>query len=244
MRRLRTEIARLKSSRATVIVQGESGTGKEIVARAIHDLSTRAKGPYVTFNCAAVPRELFEGQLFGYRRGAFTGAVADHPGVIRAASGGTLFLDEIGELPLDVQPKLLRFLENREVLPLGESHAIQVDVRCIAATHQDLARRVHDGKFREDLYYRLQVVPLAIPPLRDRPEDIVAIARHFVRLLTPPQVEPPVLAPDALARLVAHRWPGNVRELRNVIERSLAFTPLPRALTASHLRIQAPGRTA
>jgi len=237
MRKLRAEIARLGSSRATVILYGESGTGKEVLARAIHDLSSRAKGPYVTFNCAAIPRDLFEGQLFGYRRGAFTGAQADHPGVIRAANGGTLFLDEVGELPLELQPKLLRFLENREILPLGESRPIEVDVRTIAATHQDLAQGVRQGRFREDLYYRLQVVPLGIPPLRDRPDDVVALARHFVRTLTPEGAEPPVLAPDALSRLAAHTWPGNVRELRNVIERALAFAPLPRVLTAAHFRI-------
>ena len=238
MRRLRSEIARLGSARATVILQGESGTGKEVVARAIHDLSARKQGPYVTFNCAAVPRELFEGQLFGYRRGAFTGAHADHAGVISSANGGTLFLDEIGELPLELQPKLLRFLENGEIHPLGEARAIQVDVRVIAATHQDLARRVREGKFREDLYYRLQVVPLTIPPLRERPEDVAALARWFVKTLAPKGAEPPAIAPDALAQLASHSWPGNVRELRNVVERALAFAPLPRVLSASHLRIR------
>ncbi|HZA50056.1 MAG TPA: sigma-54 factor interaction domain-containing protein, partial [Myxococcaceae bacterium] len=163
LRRLKAELARLSGSRGTIIVTGESGTGKEVIARAIHELSRRASRPYVTFNSAAVPRELFEGQLFGYRKGAFTGATADHPGVIRAAHGGTLFLDEIGELPIDVQPKLLRFLENGEVLPLGERTPVQVDVRVIAATHRDLLQRVREGKFREDLYYRLQVIPLHIP---------------------------------------------------------------------------------
>ncbi len=240
MRRLRAEIGRLGKSRATVILQGESGTGKEVIAKAIHDLSQRASGPYITFNCAAVPRDLFEGQLFGYRRGAFTGALSDHPGVIRVAHGGTLFLDEIGELPLELQAKLLRFLENREILPLGEAKSIEVDVRTIAATHQDLQQRVREGRFREDLFYRLQVVPLTIAPLRERPEDIAALARHFVRMLTPSDAETPVLAPDAIARLAQHSWPGNVRELRNVIERTLAFSPLPRVLTASHLRLEMP----
>ena len=237
MRRLRGELARLSASRSTIIVTGESGVGKEVVARAIHALSTRSTHPFVAFNCAAVPRDLFEGQLFGYKKGAFTGAVANHPGVIRGASGGTLFLDEVGELPLDVQPKLLRFLENGEMSPLGESRPLNVDVRIVAATHRDLAALVREGRFREDLYYRLHVVPLHVPPLRERPEDLLALARHFVRANTPAGSDPPVLAPDAVARLAAHAWPGNVRELRNVIERSMAFAPLPAVLTAKHVRL-------
>ncbi|HSP79169.1 MAG TPA: sigma-54 factor interaction domain-containing protein, partial [Myxococcaceae bacterium] len=175
MRQLQSELAGLSASRATVIVTGESGSGKEVVARALHQLSSRAERPYVAFNCAAVPRELFEGQLFGYRRGAYTGAAADHPGVIRTAHGGTLFLDEIGELPLEVQPKLLRFLENGEVFPLGETRPEQVDVRVVAATHRDLDQLVREGLFREDLYYRLQVVPVRVPPLRERREDVIAL---------------------------------------------------------------------
>ncbi|HET7757677.1 MAG TPA: sigma 54-interacting transcriptional regulator, partial [Steroidobacteraceae bacterium] len=237
MRQLKADLVRLSRSRSTVIITGESGSGKEVIARAIHDLSTRAGKPYIPFNCAAVPRELFEGQLFGYRKGAFTGAATDQPGVLRAADGGTVLLDEIGELPLDVQPKLLRFLENGEILPLGERKPIKLDVRVIAATFRDLDQLVRDRSFREDLFYRLQVVPLRVPPLRERPDDVLALARHFVRLLTPTGHEPPVLAPDALAALNAHRWPGNVRELRNVIERSLAFEPVPPVLGAEHLRI-------
>jgi tetratricopeptide (TPR) repeat protein len=237
MRRLKSELSRLSGSRATIIVTGESGTGKEVVARAIHDLSRRAAHPYVTFNSAAVPRELFEGQLFGYKKGAFTGATTDHPGVIRAAEGGTLFLDEIGELPLDIQPKLLRFLENSEVLPLGERKPVQVDVRVIAATHRDLLQLVREGKFREDLYYRLQVIPVNIAPLRERREDVVALARFFIRKLTPPGATPPLLTPEAELKLMSHPWPGNVRELRNVIERSLAFDPLPSLLGVEDLRL-------
>ncbi|WNG33106.1 sigma-54-dependent Fis family transcriptional regulator [Archangium violaceum] len=237
MQRLKAELAGLSGSRATVIVTGESGSGKEVVARGLHRLSARSERPYVAFNCAAVPRELFEGQLFGYRRGAYTGATADHPGVIRTAHGGTLFLDEIGELPLEVQPKLLRFLENGEIFPLGETRPVQVDVRVIAATHRDLGKLVREGRFREDLYYRLQVVPVRVPPLRERREDILALARHFIAQLTPEGQEPPTLGPDAMAALVAHPWPGNVRELRNVIERSLAFGPLPAVLGADRLRI-------
>ena len=240
MRKLRAEIARLAGSRATVIISGESGSGKEVVARAIHDASDRAGKSYMPFNCSTVPRDLFEGQLFGYRRGAFTGATSDHPGVIRAADGGTLFLDEIAELPLDVQPKLLRFLENSEVFPLGENKPVKVDVRIIAATHRDLAELTRQGRFREDLYYRLQVVPIVVPPLRERQADIPVLARHFARELSHGQ-EPPVFAPDALAALLAHPWRGNVRELRNVIERVLAFSPRPDVLNARHLRLAPEG---
>jgi tetratricopeptide (TPR) repeat protein len=237
MRRLRADLVRLAGSRATVIVTGESGTGKEVVARAIHDLSSRAGRPYVAFNCAAIPRDLFEGQLFGHRKGAFTGATSDQPGTIRAADGGTLFLDEIGELPLDVQPKLLRFLENGEVSPLGEHRPISVDVRVVAATHRDLEALVRQGTFREDLFFRLQVIRLRVAPLRDRREDIAALARHFARELGP-KGRSPVLAPDALAALTAHSWPGNVREVRNVIERTLAYAPDAVVLTAADLRLE------
>jgi len=236
MRRLRADLVRLAGSRATVIITGESGTGKEVVARAIHDLSSRAGRPYVAFNCAAVPRDLFEGQLFGHRKGAFTGATSDQQGTIRAADGGTLFLDEIGELPLDVQPKLLRFLENGEVSPLGERRPVSVDVRVVAATHRDLEVLLRQGKFREDLFFRLQVIPLRVPPLRDRKEDVAALARHFVREFGP-KGRAPVLAPDALAALGSHTWPGNVRELRNVIERTLAYAPEVAVLTAADLRL-------
>jgi predicted ATP-dependent protease len=236
MRKLRAELGRLANSRATVIINGESGSGKEVVARAIHKLSSRSHGPYIPFNCAGVPRDLFEGQLFGYRRGAFTGASSDHPGVIRAAEGGTLFLDEIAELPLDIQPKLLRFLENTEILPLGEHRPLAVDVRVIAATHRDLGELVRQGRFREDLYYRLQVVPILVPPLRERPADIPVLARYFAQELCPDGA-PPVFAPDAIAALLASPWRGNVRELRNVIERALAYSPRPEVLSARHLKI-------
>ncbi|MFO0737213.1 MAG: sigma-54 dependent transcriptional regulator [Labilithrix sp.] len=237
MRAVRDEVKRLAASRATVVIQGESGAGKEVVARALHDLSTRAAGPYLPFNCAAVPRELFEGQLFGYRRGAFTGATRDHPGVLGSADGGTIFLDEIGELPLDVQPKLLRFLENGEIFPLGVDRPRIVDVRVIAATHRDLGAMVRDRRFREDLYYRLQVIALRIPPLRDRREDIAPLARRFLEQLS--KGDPPVIAPDAMAKLQAHAWPGNVRELRNVIERAIAYSPRPAILRAAHIRLVA-----
>lgn len=239
LKRLKADLGRLSGSRSTVIITGESGTGKEVVARALHELSSRRERPYVAFNCAAVPRDLFEGQLFGYRKGAFTGATSDQPGVLRAALGGTVFLDEIGELPLELQPKLLRFLENGEILPLGETRPTHVDVRIVVATHRDLAQWVREGKFREDLFYRLHVVPLRIPPLRERPEDIIPLTLHFLSHLTAPGENPPVLAPDALTALVTHPWPGNVRELRNVIERAMAFAPIPTVITADHLRISA-----
>ncbi len=243
-RRLKRELAQLSRSSATILITGESGSGKEVVARAVHDLSARARKPYVAFNCASVPRDLFEGQLFGYKRGAFTGAATDSPGVIRAADGGTVFLDEIGELPLDTQPKLLRFLENGEVFPLGEQKPRRVDVRVLAATHRDLGRLVREGLFREDLYYRLNVVPLHVPPLRERTEDIVALAKMFIARLgadegqgPEPVATTPELGTDAIRALEAHTWPGNVRELRNVIERAMAYAPIPQVLHAEHLRI-------
>jgi hydrogenase-4 transcriptional activator len=241
MRSLRRDISRLGRSDATVLISGDSGTGKEVVAHAIHRLSKRSGKPYVTLNCSAVPRELFEAQLFGHRKGAFTGAINSHPGVIRAAHKGTLFLDEIGDLPLELQPKLLRFLENSEILPVGEQETLMVDVRVIAATHKDLEEMVAKGLFREDLFYRLQVVPLSIPPLRERKDDILALARSFVQNLTPPGDKPPSLSPDAVATLFQHSWPGNVRELRNVMARALAFSPVPPILTSKHLRIERAG---
>ncbi len=238
MRVLRDQVVKLRRSKATVLLHGESGSGKEVVARAVHDASARSDKPYVAFNCAALPRELFEGQLFGYRKGAFTGANANHAGVIREADGGTLFLDEIGELPLDVQPKLLRFLENGEILPLGESKSLRVDVRIVAATHRDLQAMASSGKFREDLYYRLNVVRLQIPPLRERPDDVSALSRRFVEQLTPAGTAPPRLGPEALAALRQHPLPGNARELRNLLERALAFEPLPPVLQPRHLGLE------
>jgi hypothetical protein len=236
MRSVRAEIARLAVSRATVVIHGEPGAGKESIARAIHAMSTRAKMPFVAFDCAAAPLDLFEGQLFGHRRGAFPGATRDQPGALRAAEGGTIFLADIGALPLDVQPKLLRFLESGEILPLGEKRPSIVDVRVLAATHRDLAALVAEQRFRDDLYYRLQVVTLRVPPLRDRREDIAPLTRQFLRELAT-SASPPVLAPDAIAKLVAYDFPGNVPELRSVIERALAYSPAPRVLRAEHLQV-------
>jgi transcriptional regulator with XRE-family HTH domain/predicted ATP-dependent protease len=236
-RHLKQEIARLSRSNATILISGESGSGKEVVARAVHDLSLRSDKPYLTFNCASVPRELFESQLFGHRKGAFTGAVSDNLGVIRAADGGTLFLDEIGELPLETQPKLLRFLENAEVLPVGEQRPRRVNVRVLSATHRDLGRLVSEGGFREDLYYRLNVVPIRVPALRERREDIAALARLFISRLCADGQAVPTIGPDAVRALESHAWPGNVRELRNVIERAMAYAPVPSLLSRAHLRM-------
>ncbi len=212
MREVVKAIGRLTDSQATVLITGETGTGKEIVARALHRHGSRATHPFVAVNCAAIPAGLLESELFGHRRGAFTGAVADAPGSVRAADRGTLFLDEIGDMDAAMQAKLLRVLETREVVPVGGNRPIAVDVRIIAATHRDLAQRVAEGKFREDLYYRLGVVPLHLPPLRERLADILPLAERF---LGPGRT----LSSAAAARLLAHPWPGNVRELRNAMER-------------------------
>ncbi len=205
------------------MVRGETGTGKDVIAEEIHALSRRAQQPFIAVNVTAVPREMLEGQLFGYRRGAFTGAVADAKGLIREAEGGTLFIDEIGELSPDLQPKLLRFLESGEIQPLGERPQ-RVDVRIVAATNAQLDKLVRDGRFREDLYYRLNVVSLTIPPLRERREEVPTLLNHFLtqhakdagKLI-------PQLSPQALERLAAYDWPGNVRQLTNELKRIVAL---------------------
>jgi DNA-binding NtrC family response regulator len=216
MREVVKAIGRLADSSTTVLITGETGTGKEIVARALHRYGSRAAHPFVAVNCAAIPAGLLESELFGHRRGAFTGAVADVTGSIRAADRGTLFLDEIGDMDAAMQAKLLRVLETREVVPVGGNQPIAVDVRIIAATHRDLVLRAAEGKFREDLYYRLGVVPLHLPPLRERLADILPLAERF---LSPGRM----LSAASAARLLAHPWPGNVRELRNAIERVAAL---------------------
>lgn len=209
---------------ASVLITGESGTGKEIVARAVHRFSNRTGRPFVPFNCTAVPRDLMESQLFGYRRGAFTGAERDHPGLIRAAKDGTLFLDEVGELGLDLQPKLLRFLESGEVTPLGESEVMTVNVRVVAATNANLERLVHEGRFRADLFYRLQVIPIAIPPLRERRDEIPHLTRHFVARAAVEFGKGHLRIDDeAMELLVLHGWPGNVRQLNNELRRIVAL---------------------
>jgi two-component system, NtrC family, response regulator AtoC len=228
MQRLRATIDRVAATRSTVLVVGESGTGKELVARAIHDASPRRGCRFVAVNCAAIPGTLLESELFGHRRGAFTDAVRDKPGLFEDADGGTLFLDEIGELPLALQSKLLRALQDGEIRRVGDTASIKVDVRLVAATLRDLADDVREGRFREDLYYRLNVLPVSIPPLRERTEDIPLLARFFAQRHSARhhlgEVE---LSDVAIEALVRQPWPGNVRELENVIERAVVLADGP-----------------
>lgn len=204
----------------SVLITGETGTGKDLMAHAIHEASARNKQAFIALNCAALPENLVESELFGHKRGAFTGAVEDRLGHLRSAHDGTLFLDEIGELPLAAQAKLLRFLESGEIMPVGESHNIKINVRIIAATHQDLAKLVHEGRFRDDLYYRLQVVPMEMPSLRERSGDIdMLLNRFLLHFSGEHQLPLPKLSQEARTALRRYTWPGNVRELRNLSER-------------------------
>ena len=218
-------IARVGASTASVLVTGESGTGKELVARAIHYNSPRVRKPFVGVNLAAIPETLIESELFGHKRGAFTDARSDHAGLFVEADGGTIFLDEIGELPPPLQAKLLRVLQERELRPLGATRSEKVDVRVVAATNRDLEERMRSGQFREDLYYRLNVIHVALPPLRARPEDIVPLAEHFLAAarLRATAANARVISPAAAKALLGYPWPGNVRELENVIERAVAL---------------------
>ncbi|MDQ3908487.1 MAG: sigma-54 dependent transcriptional regulator, partial [Acidobacteriota bacterium] len=230
------EVHKIRSSDVTVLVTGESGTGKELVARAIHSLSSRRAKVFVPFNCTAVPKELSDAYLFGYRKGSFTGAVSDSPGVIRAAAGGTLFLDEIGDLPLDIQPKLLRFLQEGEIQPLGEQRPIKVDVRIIAATNTDLEQMVADGRFREDLYYRLNVIRLRVPPLRERRPEIPVIANHYINHFAGKFGRDQMrFSPEAMDLLMVYDWPGNVRQLLNEIQRVAARAESGATITPDQL---------
>jgi len=211
-------------SDASVFIQGASGTGKELLARAIHRASSRAGRPFVAVNCAAIPENLLESELFGHRKGSFTGAVYDHKGLIPAADGGTLFLDEIGDMPLALQAKVLRVLQDKEVRAVGATQGVAVDVRVISATHRDLESHMKEGRFREDLYYRLNVVSLVLPPLAERREDIVPLATHYLRSTAARyRKNVQAFAPEALQVLVAAPWPGNVRQLINVIEQTVAL---------------------
>jgi len=221
MRRVLKAVATVAPTDSTVLIGGETGTGKELIARAIHDRSRRRSRPFVTLNCAAIPSGLLESELFGHEKGAFTGALARRVGRFELANGGTLFLDEIGDIPPDLQPKLLRVLQEQAFERLGSTQTIRVGVRLIAATNLDLATMVAEKRFRSDLYYRLNVFPIAIPPLRDRREDILALVDHFMRLYAGRlnrRVEP--VSPSALKALTEYDWPGNVRELANVVERA------------------------
>jgi len=223
------KIERVGKTPARVLVTGENGTGKELVARALHAQSTRADGPFVEVNCAAIPSELIESELFGHMKGSFTGAVSDRAGKFEQADGGTLFLDEIGDMSLAAQAKVLRVLQDNVVTRIGGAKQIEVDVRVLAATNKTLEAEIAEGRFREDLFYRLNVVPIHVPPLRERREDIPLLVAHFVNVLTNREgVAPRTMAPEAVERLAQLEWPGNVRELRNTIERLLILAAGPR----------------
>jgi DNA-binding NtrC family response regulator len=224
MKRLAAQIETVAASDAAVLITGENGTGKEVVARNLHAMSDRADGPFVTVNCAAIPDELIESELFGHEKGSFTGAFERRVGHFEAANGGTLFLDEIAELPLPLQAKLLRALQDGEVRRIGETRAFAVDVRIITATHRDLLDHVRRGAFREDLYYRLKVLTLTVPPLRERREDVVPLARQFLAELAPALLG---FTPAAEQTLERHAWPGNVRELRNAVQHGAALARGP-----------------
>ena len=229
-------LARLVAPRqTTVLITGETGTGKELVARGIHQISPRAKNPFVVVNCAAIPEQLLEAELFGHARGAFTGAVQSRLGRIHVAHGGTLFLDEVGELPLSMQAKLLRFLQDGEVQRLGSSDVFRVDVRVISATNMNLLRSVQENQFRQDLYYRLAVFPLELPPLRQRKEDIVPMAAQFLDTLSDQAGIPAKqLSPSAASALRQYSWPGNVRELQHAVERAFILAGNERLLRAAY----------
>jgi len=255
IRRLLADVERAGASQARVLVQGEHGTGKELVARALHASGPRREMPFVAVNCSAIPEELIESELFGHERGAFTGATQARRGHFEEAHGGTLFLDEVGDLSARAQTKLLRVLQEGELTRVGGSRAIRVDVRVVAATNRDLVERTRSGDFREDLYFRLAVIPITVPPLRERAEDIPALVEHFVAKLAPETgARPRSFAPGALERLARHPFPGNVRELRNLIERLLIMSPgavigpeqvaavLPRAASAVAATVGEPRR--
>lgn len=216
---IRHLIERVASSTATVLITGESGTGKELVARALHDQSDRSGGNFVPINCAAIPKDLLESELFGHRKGAFTGAMADRIGRFEMAHGGTIFLDEIGDLSLDMQVKLLRVLQERTVDPVGGLKSVEVDVRVVAATHRDLEAEIEAGRFREDLYYRLNVLPLNTPALRQRAQDVPALLAHFAELFATKGQTPITFTSDFIEALKDYAWPGNVRELSNLVDR-------------------------
>jgi two-component system response regulator PilR (NtrC family) len=224
MEELRELIGRVARSQAPVHIFGESGTGKELVAQLIHESSPRSDGPFVPVNCGAIPSELMESELFGHKRGSFTGAVSDKKGLVQAAEGGTLFLDEVADLPLHMQVKLLRLLQEKAVRPVGEAKEQPVDVRVLSATHQDLAVLVAEGRFREDLYYRVNVIEIEVPPLRARLGDVPELARAIVsRLARRAKAAPPEIAPDALKLLMGYHFPGNIRELENILERAMTL---------------------
>jgi two-component system, NtrC family, nitrogen regulation response regulator NtrX len=226
MAHLREQVAMAAPTNGRVLIAGENGTGKELVARQIHALSQRRGGPFVEVNCAAIPEELIESELFGHVKGAFTGAVADRRGKFEMASGGTLFLDEVGDMSLRTQAKVLRALEEQVIDPVGGHRGVRVDVRVIAATNKDLAEEIRAGRFREDLYFRLKVLPITVPPLRERGDDVIRLAEHFAaEFASEYGRRPKRFTPEAVTLLKASRWPGNVRELRNMVERLVIMVP-------------------
>jgi DNA-binding NtrC family response regulator/tetratricopeptide (TPR) repeat protein len=236
MTRVVEQIQRMQTNDLTVLITGESGTGKELVARAIHAGSHRGAAMFLPYNCTTTGRDLADSQLFGHRRGSFTGAVSDQPGLVRSAAGGTLFLDEIGDLPLDVQPKLLRFLEHHEIMPIGETRPLRVDVRVLAATNADLEQQVAEGKFREDLYYRLSVIRIHVPPLRERREEIPHLSTYFLREALERLGKPDIqLSSEALHVFSQYWWPGNVRQLKNEIQRAVALSAPGSTIDPAHL---------
>ncbi len=223
--KLMAQVAQVAPANAPVLIQGETGSGKEVVARQLHAQSRRAAGPFLAVNCGAVSRELLESELFGHEKGSFTGATSAKPGLVAAAEGGTLFLDEVGEMPGPMQVSLLRFLDRREYRPVGSTRTLQADVRIVGATNGDLQELVHQGRFRDDLLYRINTVTLRVPSLHERPEDIPRLAEYFLATVRIPGTAARSFAPDAIARLVSYAWPGNIRELRNVIERVVLMNP-------------------
>ncbi len=242
------QVQRVAPTDSTVLIQGETGTGKELIARAVHDLSARFGRPFVKLNCAAIPFDLLESELFGHEKGAFTGAIAQKVGRFELADKGTLLLDEVGDIPLALQPKLLRVLQEQEFERLGGTRTHQVDVRLVAATHRNLVEMVKRNEFRSDLYYRLNVFPISLPPLRERREDIPALVEHFVEIYAHRmnrQIEH--ISQETMSALVSYQWPGNIRELQNFIERSVIFTsgnvlqPPLASLTSNAVEVQSAG---
>ena len=226
-------IEKVGATPARVLITGENGTGKELVARALHRRSSRVKGPFIEVNCAAIPGELIESELFGHMKGSFTGAISDRPGKFEQADGGTIFLDEIGDMSLSAQAKVLRVLQDNVVTRIGGAKPVTVDVRVLAATNKNVEEEIAAGRFREDLFYRLNVVPMAVPPLRERREDIPLLIAHFMNVLTEREGVPPRgIDAEAVKRLAELEWPGNVRELRNTIERLLILAAGPRITTS------------
>jgi two-component system nitrogen regulation response regulator NtrX len=240
MTQLREQVAMAAPTNGRVLIFGDNGTGKELVARSIHGLSRRRGGPFVEVNCAAIPEELIESELFGHMRGSFTGAVADRRGKFETADGGTIFLDEIADMSLKIQAKVLRVLQEQVIEPVGSTTRIKVDTRVLAATNKDLLAEIKNGRFREDLYFRLHVIPIFVPPLRDRHEDIPLLAAHFMRLFAREYGRrPKTLDEGALTVLAHYAWPGNIRELRNVVERLMIMVP-GEVITAEHLTFLGP----